>query len=233
MGPFWPGEVPKFHALPDDIQRAILGYGLDIDSLHRLLAVKDATCLAWVANGEVLLAKMFEKSVDARLWPLAYLHYEVSQRDWWENESADVIYEMWERFSDMIYTPTPSSRQARDMLRFYKHVEFFASKYLADFRNELPTQNLEMLGHNMLISEKAFHVQRALYQHDILLQASATQCRTPNWSRETAEQACIRYLFSWSKSVRIQFRLINWYLHRDGSPRLLSASTRGEVLTGQ
>ncbi|PYI07471.1 hypothetical protein BO78DRAFT_443041 [Aspergillus sclerotiicarbonarius CBS 121057] len=218
----WPQA--KLRDLPQEIQAKILGYDDDLASLHTAMSscqvLRD---IQSICGEDKVLASILDDTLDRRILKLALLHYDIIHTAWYSNPNVNCIYDMFCQYRPSRgYLHGRSEEQARDMLRFYDHVEFFVDQFCSSGIKNFK-QKYHDYGDLPRMKTECLRIARALYLHDILLQAMLTKNADINLEINTVEDALKFFMSQWTSLDRQQIWTINDYLHPESKYRSLDA----------
>ncbi|PWY89664.1 hypothetical protein BO94DRAFT_594522 [Aspergillus sclerotioniger CBS 115572] len=190
-------RVLSLSDLPVEIRVQILGHLECLEELENAIRSSEVFRVAYESCSHMVLTLMLENALHFDLFPLAILHWELSQTRWWNQDHSENWLNV--RF-DAMKTPnfiwTATMEQNLDMLRFLKHVQYFAQEFI-DWALRRFHENFGGVETPASRSEYD-RVMRGLYLQSIIIQATVSRGwdHSSTTTEETKQSAWKKFVSS-------------------------------------
>ncbi|KAL3252464.1 hypothetical protein ABHI18_010109 [Aspergillus niger] len=164
---------PSLSDFPESIRNKIVLVNIPTVEVQALIEKECPPMLQRIAPyGVNWMRHVMYNTIPKEIRVHAYLHYDMAQPDWFEKYGPATLLFRYNTHRIELEQEV-SEEQARSMLRFYALVQYYAKELTENTIRRQQGKNPEYVPRNTSRTEM-LRVERALYIHDILLQAMTT-----------------------------------------------------------
>ncbi|CAK42854.1 hypothetical protein M747DRAFT_246853 [Aspergillus niger ATCC 13496] len=164
---------PSLSDFPESIRNKIVLVNIPAVEVQALIEKECPPMLQRIAPyGVNWMRHVMYNTIPKEIRVYAYLHYDMAQPDWYKKYGPATLLSRYNTHRIELEQEV-SEEQARSMLRFYALVQYYAKELTEDTIRRQQGKNPEYVLRNTSRTEM-LRVERAIYIHDILLQAMTT-----------------------------------------------------------
>lgn len=205
---------PSLSDFPENIQNKIILVEVPAAEVQGFIRNECPYMLERIAPyGANWMRHVMYNTIPKEIRVYAYVHYDMAQPDWYRKEGNVALLSRYNAHRNNLEQEV-TEEQARSMLRFYSIVQFYA--------NPLPAIGIRALNvaRSGNMRERAsrnemLRIERALYIHDILLQAM-TNIPRHTMTSAAAKSPWMNFLEMFTGWMLYQVLTVTTFLHYPG-----------------
>lgn len=206
---------PSLSDFPESIRNKIVLVNIPTVEVQALIEKECPPMLQRIAPyGVNWMRHVMYNTIPKEIRVYAYLHYDMAQPDWFEKYGPATLLFRYNTHRIELEQEV-SEEQARSMLRFYALVQYYAKELTENTIRRQQGKNPEYVPRNTSRTEM-LRVERALYIHDILLQAMTTIPRH-TMTRKEANAPWRSFLGNFTGWMLYQLITVTNLLHKYGT----------------